>query len=231
MRVGWLLLLVEVEFRALYRLLCSWVQFISSRGYGSIRHICPRENKWFPGTGIRGVHYRSIAWPCKHRNVSMPLRLEAVVEHLIVLLLIYSLLFYIPLVPAVILSSRHTQWIYSIISTSQIRISVLLLHLFPCGASTRFRVMASPYGASRSHSLDKPDSVGLLWKNDQPEAETSTWQHTTLKLKNIHATGGIRTRNPSKRAAANPRLRPRGRWDRLLLLYLPKKISSCFGES
>jgi hypothetical protein len=32
---------------------------------------------------------------------------------------------------------------------------------------------------------------------------------------NIHATGGIRTRNPSKRTAADPRLRPRGHWDRL----------------
>ena len=34
-------------------------------------------------------------------------------------------------------------------------------------------------------------------------------QHT-----NIHAPGGIRTRNPSKRAAADPRLRPLGHWDR-----------------
>ena len=30
----------------------------------------------------------------------------------------------------------------------------------------------------------------------------------------IHAPGGIQTRNPSKRAAADPRLRPRGLWDR-----------------
>jgi len=29
-----------------------------------------------------------------------------------------------------------------------------------------------------------------------------------------HAPGGIRTRNPSKRAAADPRLRPCGHWDR-----------------
>ena len=33
--------------------------------------------------------------------------------------------------------------------------------------------------ASRSHS-DTPHSVGLLWTSDQPNAETSTWQHTTL---------------------------------------------------
>ena len=32
---------------------------------------------------------------------------------------------------------------------------------------------------SRSHS-DAPHSVGLLWTSDQPVAETSTWQHTTL---------------------------------------------------
>jgi len=33
--------------------------------------------------------------------------------------------------------------------------------------------------ASRSHS-DTSHSVGLLWTSDQPDAETSTWQHTTL---------------------------------------------------
>ena len=31
---------------------------------------------------------------------------------------------------------------------------------------------------------------------------------------NIHALGGIRTHNSSKRAAVDPRLRPRGHWDR-----------------
>ena len=33
--------------------------------------------------------------------------------------------------------------------------------------------------ASPLHS-DTPQSVGLLWTSDQPVAETSTWQHTTL---------------------------------------------------
>jgi hypothetical protein len=54
--------------------------------------------------------------------------------------------------------------------------------------------------ASRSHS-GTPHSLGYLWTSDQPEAETSTWQHTTL-TKGIHAPGGIRTRNPSKRTVA-----------------------------
>jgi len=30
----------------------------------------------------------------------------------------------------------------------------------------------------------------------------------------IHAPGGIRTHYPSKRSAVDPRLRPRGHWDR-----------------
>jgi hypothetical protein len=33
--------------------------------------------------------------------------------------------------------------------------------------------------------LDTPHSVGLLWTSDQADAETSTWQHTTL-VRNRH---------------------------------------------
>ena len=67
--------------------------------------------------------------------------------------------------------------------------------------------------ASRSHS-DTPHSVGLLWTGDQPYAETSTRQHTTPTT-DFHAPCGIRTHNPSKRAAADLRLRPGSHWDRL----------------
>ena len=49
----------------------------------------------------------------------------------------------------------------------------------------------------RSHN-DAPQSVGILWTNDQPVAETSTLQHTT----DTHVPGGTRTHNPSKGAAA-----------------------------
>jgi hypothetical protein len=47
--------------------------------------------------------------------------------------------------------------------------------------------------AWRWHS-DTPDSVGLLWTRDQPVAETSTWQHTTL----------TRDRHPCPRRYSNP---------------------------
>jgi hypothetical protein len=64
--------------------------------------------------------------------------------------------------------------------------------------------------ASQSHS-GTPHSVILLWKSDRPFAETSISQHS--QQTDIHAAGGIRTRSPTKRAAADPHLKPRGHWD------------------
>ena len=62
---------------------------------------------------------------------------------------------------------------------------------------------------------DAPQSVGLLWTSDQFVAETSTWQHTQHSQQtDIHAPGGIRTYNLSRRAAVDLRLRPRGYWGR-----------------
>jgi len=44
---------------------------------------------------------------------------------------------------------------------------------------------------------DTPLSVELLWKGDQPDAQTPTWQHTTLITDNHPCSGGIRIQNPS----------------------------------
>ena len=43
-----------------------------------------------------------------------------------------------------------------------------------------------------------------------PDTVTSTWLHTTLTTDSIHAAGGIRTRSPSKRAAADRYFGSRG---------------------
>jgi len=66
---------------------------------------------------------------------------------------------------------------------------------------------------SRSHN-DASQSVGLVWTSDQLVAETSTWHYATLTT-SIHALGGIRTHNLSRRVAADLRLGPCGHWDRL----------------
>jgi hypothetical protein len=65
------------------------------------------------------------------------------------------------------------------------RISITLLHLSPLWilffhSSTALEGLGLLYGFSRSHS-DTTRSVGLLWTNDRPVAETSNCQHTTLK--------------------------------------------------
>jgi hypothetical protein len=56
--------------------------------------------------------------------------------------------------------------------------------------------------ADVSRSLkDTPHAVGLLWTRDRPVAETSTWLHS--QETHIHVPGGIRSRHPSKRTAAD----------------------------
>ena len=69
--------------------------------------------------------------------------------------------------------------------------------------------------ASQLHS-ETPHSVGVLWTSDHPDTETSTRQHKTL-TRDIRASGGIGTRNPSKMAAPDTRLTPRGHRDQLLV--------------
>ena len=62
--------------------------------------------------------------------------------------------------------------------------------------------------ASRSHS-DTPQSVGLLSASDLPDAEPPTWQHAKTQQPQqttVYTPGGIRNRNSSNRAAADPRL-------------------------
>ena len=77
--------------------------------------------------------------------------------------------------------------------------------------------------ASRSHS-DTPHSVRPFWTSGQPDAETSTWQHTTLTWDRYPSPRRDSNPNPSKRAATNQRRRRRGHRDRytplLFILYV-----------
>ena len=49
---------------------------------------------------------------------------------------------------------------------------------------------------SRSHS-DTQQSVGLLWTSDQPDALTSTWQHTTHKRQTSMSLAGLEPTIPA----------------------------------
>jgi hypothetical protein len=70
---------------------------------------------------------------------------------------------------------------------------------------------------------DTPQSLALFWTKDRPVAETSSTQHS--KETDIHASGGIRTRNPSKRSAADAHLRQFGHWDRHSVYFTRTKYS------
>jgi len=67
--------------------------------------------------------------------------------------------------------------------------------------------------AQRSHGL----LIHEVISSSQRPLPDNT-QHS--RQMNIHAAGGSRTHNLSRRAAANPRLRPPGHWDRLCLCFV-----------
>jgi len=106
--------------------------------------------------------------------------------------------------------------------------------IFRC--SSRFFPMAQQHPvcqglliikAPRSHS-DTPHSVGLLWMRDQPDTGTSTWQHTTVTRDRYLCLRLDSNHNTCHRAAADPRLRPRGHWHRPCTLY-PKERKESMG--
>ena len=87
----------------------------------------------------------------------------------------------------------------------------------PRGALTRFRVMASTYGASRSHSLDTPHSLWLLWTSDQSVAETSLPDTTQYSQQISMPTADCELAIPASEWPQTHVLRPRGHWDWLCL--------------
>ena len=56
--------------------------------------------------------------------------------------------------------------------------------------------------------------AGLLCRSNQLVTEAATYTTHNKQQANIHAPGGIRTRDPGNRAAVYLRLRPFGHWDR-----------------
>jgi hypothetical protein len=60
----------------------------------------------------------------------------------------------------------------------------------------------------------RQDSSGRMISSSQRHLPDNT---QPPKKTDIHGPGGMRTRNLSKRVAADPRLRPRGHWNRPIL--------------
>jgi len=88
--------------------------------------------------------------------------------------------------------------------------------VFFIGATAPQWARAPSFTRFLDHTMTHPQSVGLLWTSDQLVAQTSTWQHTTLTTDKLPCPRWDSNPQPSRRAAAGLRLRPRGRWDRHL---------------
>ena len=91
--------------------------------------------------------------------------------------------------------------------------TVVIIHIKETGPYFTDTKISRASALSRLHDhnhlqLDTPHSAGLLWTSRQPNAENFTWQHKIITRDRRPYSGGIRTRNSSKRAAADPQLRP-----------------------
>jgi hypothetical protein len=77
---------------------------------------------------------------------------------------------------------------------------------------------------STSHTIRHAHSIWLLLTSDQLVAEAATCTTQQTQETNIHALRGIRTRDPSTKAAADLRLEPHSYRDRRIT-YLLQQIS------
>jgi hypothetical protein len=73
---------------------------------------------------------------------------------------------------------------------------------------------------SRTHS-DTPHPLGLPWTSDQPVAETSIWQHTTLTRETSMFQWRFEPAIPGSKRPQTDASRLRGYWDRRIHTCLP----------
>ena len=114
--------------------------------------------------------------------------------------------------PMKLISNKTGVFSFTLCAMLNIRASDLFFY----DTSTRSGVMASPYGASRSQSMDTAHSVGLLRTRHQSDAEASTWKILKAHKRQTYTPpAGFESRIPEIEGTQNPQLRPRGHWVRL----------------
>ena len=100
-----------------------------------------------------------------------------------------------------------------------------MIFFFCCGAATQ-RGSLPPHSWGFLDHTQRRTTVGRTpldeWSARRRDLYLTT--HNTHKQTNIHTSGGIRTHDLSRRAAADLRLRSRGYWDRPLFILGTKKV-------
>jgi hypothetical protein len=71
------------------------------------------------------------------------------------------------------------------VSELQTYIFLVTQFIFPRGSAALIGLVLLIVNLSRSHSVT-PQTIGLLWKSDQPEAEISSRQNTTVIREGYH---------------------------------------------
>ena len=112
------------------------------------------------------------------------------------------------------LRAGSMSWIYGLGVCPEFRYNYYYYYYFNCLSwlDNRCGLRPSPRPSPITLILDTPHWVGILWKSDRPVAVPDNNQHS--QETDFHVPSGIRTRNPSVQATPDPRLRPRGHWDR-----------------
>jgi hypothetical protein len=105
-----------------------------------------------------------------------------------------------------------------IVEVPNVRFNIILC-LFVFGATAPQGAMPSSFTRFLYHTQWRT-TVGRTptgeWSARRRDLYLYNTQHS--RQTNIHAPGGIQIHDFSKRAAADPRLRPRGHWDRNIIL-------------
>jgi hypothetical protein len=81
---------------------------------------------------------------------------------------------------------------------------------------------------SRPHTITHTHTTGTTPLNERSARRRGRYLHKTQHSQetDTRALGGIRTHDPSKRSAADPRLGPRGHWDRPPCSHCSMSIAS-----
>jgi hypothetical protein len=90
------------------------------------------------------------------------------------------------------------------------RLTFILLRILPVSAIARASPLSRHHDRTQTRHTRQHSSRRAKGQSQRPLPHTTQHAQET----DIHALGRIRNRTPNQRAAADPRLRPRGHWNR-----------------
>ena len=145
---------------------------MSSRNIANQRRTMNEVTK--PSQGLRACCWQRW-WQMKHKV--QKIRMDCFDCFAVVILMMYKIIFCQDIFRNSHICKqyfwRNVGWWYTMCWRLETCEDLGWYNQLSCGVSNRFRLMASTYGASRSHSVI-PHSLGFLWMSDQTNAVICT---------------------------------------------------------